>query len=275
MKEFRLDYSFRMYIRKVKVRMKRNNKWGQELAKTKMLYMEDNYIQTFEAKVITVGENYVVLDQTAFYPEGGGQECDKGSLMFDNQAIAIIMVKRESGEVRHYLENFEKLPAKGDTVKCSLDWDRRLIHMSYHTAIHVLSSFMKEHYKTECVGNNISIRSGRADFNLMESLTSEDLKKIEKGINEIMAKNLSVKITFMPREDAINYLEEKGYQTDYIEMVPKSVKTFRVISVDDYDHASCAGTHVKNTSEIGKVKVVKRRSMGKGKERITLSFEEN
>jgi misacylated tRNA(Ala) deacylase len=240
-----------------------------------MLYMEDNYIQSFEAKVTSAAENYVVLDQTAFYPEGGGQECDKGTLLFDNQTIPIVMVKRESGEVRHYLENFESLPAVGDTVKLKLDWERRLIHMKYHTAIHVLSSYMKEHYNSECVGNNISVRSGRADFNLENALSGEELKEIEKGINDVIAKNLPVKITFMPREEAVSYLEEKGYQTDYIAMVPKSVKTFRVISVDDYDHASCAGTHVKNTSEIGKVKVVKRRSMGKGKERITLSFEEN
>jgi misacylated tRNA(Ala) deacylase len=255
--------------------IKDNNNWGRNLTQTKMLYMEDNYIKSFEAKVIAVGDNYLVLDQTAFYPEGGGQECDKGILLFDDHRITISMVKRDSGEVRHYLENFDKLPDKGDTVNCSIDWERRLIHMRYHTAIHVLSTFMKEHYNTECVGNNISTRNGRADFNLIESLTGEDLKKIENGINEIIAKNLPVKITFMPREDAIKYLEEKGYQTDYIQMVPKSVKNFRVISVNDYDHASCAGTHVKNTSEIGNIKVVKRRSMGKGKERITLSFEEN
>ena len=77
----------------------------------------------------------------------------------------------------------------------------------------------------------------------------------------------------MPREDAIAFLKEKGYQTDYIDMVPKSVKIFRVISVGNHDHASCAGTHVANTSEIGRIKVVKRRSMGKGKERITLALE--
>ncbi len=240
-----------------------------------MLYMEDNYIQSFEATVISFAENYVVLDQTAFYPEGGGQECDTGIMMFDNQTIPIVMVKRESGEVRHYIENSEKLPAIGSKVNCQLDWDRRLIHMKYHTAIHVLSSYMKEHYNSECVGNNISVRSGRADFDLEKALSTDELKKIEEGINEIISQNLPVKITFMPRGDAIKFLEEKGYQTDYIEMVPKSVKIFRVISVDDHDHASCAGTHVKNTSEIGKVKVVKRRSMGKGKERITLSFEEN
>ncbi|MCK5182869.1 MAG: alanyl-tRNA editing protein [Candidatus Heimdallarchaeota archaeon] len=263
-------------MRKVILRwIKDNYHWGRILAQTKMLYMEDNYIKSFEAEVIAVGENYVILDQTAFYPEGGGQESDIGTLLFGNQTITISMVKRDSGEVRHYIEDFENLPVKGETVTCNIDWEKRLIHMRYHTAVHVLSTFMKEHYNTECVGNNISTRNGRADFNLIESLTGEDLKKIENGINEIIAKNLPVKITFMPRDDAIKYLEEKGYQTDYIQMVPKSVKTFRVISVNDYDHASCAGTHVKNTSEIGKVKVVKRRSMGKGKERITLAFEEN
>ena len=145
--------------------------------------------------------------------------------------------------------------------------------MRYHTAIHVLSTFMKEHYNAEVVGNNISVRNGRADFYPLSALSDDQLKKIENGINEIIAKNLPVNISFMPRDEAKSYLEEKGYQTDYIEMVPKSVKTFRVISVGDYDHASCAGTHVANTSEIGRVKVIKRRSIGKDKERIILALE--
>jgi len=239
---------------------------------TTMLYMQDNYIKTFDAQVVSVGENYVVLDKTAFYPLGGGQESDQGILKFNEQSNVITSVRRESGEVRHFLENLEILPKVRDTVTCELDWERRYTHMRYHTAIHILSRYMQLEFDAEVVGNNISTRNGRADFNLTVALTNEELQKIELGVNEIIKKNLSVELNFMPRADAISFLNEKGYQTDYIDMVPASVKTFRIISVGDYDFASCAGTHVANSSEIGVIKVIKRRSLGVGKERITLAL---
>ncbi|NHJ47884.1 MAG: alanyl-tRNA editing protein [Asgard group archaeon] len=245
------------------------------MAKTEMLYMQDNYVKAFDAEIIAKGDDYLVLNRTAFYPEGGGQESDVGTISFKGNTFTISKVKtdRETREVKHIIADSLNLPEIGDEVHCKLDWDIRLIHMRYHTALHVLSTYMKEHFNAEVVGNNISIRNGRADFAPLDALTPEQMKTIEDGVNEIIAQNLPVKISFMPRDEAKTFLKEKGYQVDYIEMVPKSVKTFRVISVGDYDHASCAGTHVANTSEIGKIKVVKRRSIGKGKERITLAFE--
>jgi len=243
------------------------------MARTEMLYMHDNYIRSFAPTITATGEDYVVFNETAFYPEGGGQECDIGTMSYDKTTMNITKVKRDSGEVRHYFSDAENLPEVGKVVSCELDWERRLIHMRYHTAIHILSTYMKEKFGADVVGNNISTRNGRADFNIVEALTNEQLKSIEEGVNATIAENLPVHLNFMPREEAKTFLEDKGYQTEYFEMVPKSVKTFRVISVGDYDHASCAGTHVVNTSEIGKILVVKRRSMGKGKERITLALE--
>ena len=238
-----------------------------------MLYMEDNYLKTFSAKVIAVGEDYVVLDQTAFYPLGGGQESDSGSLTNNGKTFTIKNVRKDQGQVKHFLTEKEDLPKVGDTVECVLDWDKRFTHMRYHTAIHVLSRYMQLTYNADVLGNNISTRKGRADFNLEKALTEDELKEIETGVNEIIKKNLPVEIKFMPREEAKAFLEEHGYQTDYIEMVPAAVKIFRVISVGDYDFASCAGTHVANTSDIGTIRITKRRSMGQGKERITLALD--
>ena len=241
--------------------------------KTTMLYMEDNYTKKFEAKILKTGEDYIVLDKTAFYPLGGGQESDTGIMRYQGSIYKIKNVRRESGEVRHFIENPEILPQKGEKVECELDWEKRHIHMRYHSAIHVLSRYMQLEYNADVVSNNISTRSGRADFNLIEALTQDDLQKIEQEVNKLIEKNFPIEINFIPREEAIIFLKEKGYQTDYIDMVPPSVKIFRIISVGDYDYASCAGTHVANTSEIGKIKIVKRRSMGLGKERIVLSLE--
>ncbi|HUT81757.1 MAG TPA: alanyl-tRNA editing protein [Candidatus Bathyarchaeia archaeon] len=243
------------------------------MTKTEMLYMQDNYIRSFTAKVEVKGDSYVVLDQTSFYPEGGGQECDIGTLSYKDITLTINKVLRDSGEVKHFILETDKMPEIGEVVKCELDWGRRYIHMRYHTAIHILSTYMKEKYNADVVGNNISTRNGRADFNLVKALTDDQLKSIEKGINEIIAQNLPIHINFMPREEAKKFLAEKGYQIDYIEMVPKSVKIFRIISAGDYDHASCAGTHVANSKEIGKIQIVKRRSIGVEKERIFLALE--
>ncbi len=244
-----------------------------QMPKTAMLYMEDNYIKDFDAKVLAVGEDYIVLDKTAFYPEGGGQESDSGTITYSDKILTVTKVKKESGDVKHFIAEKESLPVVDSTIHCTLDWDKRLIHMRYHSAIHILSTYMKEHFDADVVGNNISERNGRADFDLPGALTDDQLKGIETGVNSIISQNLPINITFMPREEAKIFLKEKGYQVDYIEMVPASVKIFRIISVGDYDHASCAGTHVANTSEIGTIKVIKRRSMGKNKERITLALD--
>lgn len=240
---------------------------------TTMLYMKDNYLKTFSAKVSAVGEDYVVLNQTAFYPLGGGQESDSGTLTCNETVLTIRSVRRDQGLVKHFLAETESLPKVGDKVECSIDWEKRVIHMRYHSAIHVLSRYMQLEYNTDVLGNNISTRNGRADFHLENALTEEQLKEIEDGVNEIIGQNLPIEINFMPREEAVIFLKEHGYQTDYIDMIPSSVKTFRIISVGDYDFASCAGTHVANTSDIGKIKITKRRSMGKGKERITLALD--
>ncbi|HUU78923.1 MAG TPA: alanyl-tRNA editing protein [candidate division Zixibacteria bacterium] len=244
------------------------------MAKTEMLYMQDNYLKKFSARIISTGENYVVLNQTAFYPLGGGQESDTGIMLHQGRTFTITSVRRESGDVRHFFTETEGIPKKDEIVECELDWEKRFTHMRYHSAIHVFSRYMQLEYKADVVGNNISIRSGRADFHLENSLTQEDLQKIEDAVNNLIEQNFPININFMPREEAIKFLNEKGYQTDYIDMVPPSVKIFRIISVGEYDYASCAGTHVSNTSEIGRIKIVKRRSMGVGKERITLTLEQ-
>jgi misacylated tRNA(Ala) deacylase len=102
----------------------------------------------------------------------------------------------------------------------------------------------------------------------MSKITSEELKELSAQINEIISSNMPVSISFLPREEAIAFLREKEYQTKYLDMVPKSVQNFRIISIDDYDFAACAGTHVRNTSEIGQISLEKTENKGKLRERI-------
>ena len=140
--------------------------------------------------------------------------------------------------------------------------------MRFHTAQHVLSRYLSIHYDIETVGNHITPGKSRADYAPLESFDEEMKRKVEAGVNAVLEQNLDVSVEFMEREDAMEFLESRGYPTRYLEMVPTSVKNFRVLVIGDYDAASCAGTHVKNTGEIGKIAIGKSKNVGAGKRRI-------
>jgi Ser-tRNA(Ala) deacylase AlaX len=123
-------------------------------------------------------------------------------------------------------------------------------------------------YGVETVGNSISPNESRADYSPLDSFEDEMKRSVEAGVNSLIRRNLNVEVRFMPRDEAISYLEQRGYQARYLEMVPKSVKEFRVLLIGDYDAASCAGTHVSNTKEIGGIQIGKSKNVGAGKRRI-------
>jgi len=228
--------------------------------------MKDNYLQTFDARVLSSGSKYVVLDRTAFYPEGGGQSSDRGSLTDGSRVVPVIIVRKEEGEIRHNLDG--EPFAAGTSLHGKIDWQSRYECMRFHTAQHILSRYLQLNYDVETVGNNISPGESRADYSPLESFDDEMKRNVEAGVNAIIQQNIDVKIKFMPRSEAISFLEERGYQTRYLEMVPASVKEFRVLIIGDYDAASCAGTHVANTREIGGIQIGKSKNVGAGKRRI-------
>jgi misacylated tRNA(Ala) deacylase len=233
---------------------------------TVLLHMSDNYLKEFDATVINSGQDYIVLDKTAFYPEGGGQSSDQGELSNGARTIPVTDVRKIDGEIRHLVTGptFDV----GETVHGILDWKRRYECMRFHTCQHVLSRYLQIHYGVETKGNNIKPGESRADYTPLESFDEEMKRDVEAGVNAILAQNLPVLIKHMPRSEAIAYLQEREYQTRYLEMVPKSVEEFRVLLIGDYDAASCAGTHVANTSEIGKIKIGKSKNVGAGVRRI-------
>jgi misacylated tRNA(Ala) deacylase len=234
---------------------------------TELLHMRDNYAKEFEAEIVTVGDDYVVLDRTAFYPEGGGQSGDRGTLTSSGSSATVRTTVKQEGSVKHLLED-EFDFGVGDTVKGILDWEWRYECMRFHTAQHVLSRHLQLVYGLETIGNNISPGRSRADYSPLEELSNEMKADIENGVNEVLARKLDVDIRFMPRADAIAFLQESGYQTRYLEMVPNSVTEFRVVVIGDYDASSCAGTHIANTGEIGEISIGKTKNVGAGKRRI-------
>lgn len=233
---------------------------------TELLHMSDNYVKEFDATVINSGDGYVVLDKTAFYPEGGGQSSDHGELSNGESTVAVKEVRKIEGEIRHLIDGRQF--AIGDTIHGIIDWERRYECMRFHTCQHVLSRYLQINYGVETKGNNIKPGKSRADYTPLESFGEEMKREVEAGVNAILSQNLPVEIRNMPRDEAIAFLEEREYQTRYLEMVPKSVEVFRILLIGDYDAASCAGTHVANTSEIGSIQIGKSKNVGAGVRRI-------
>ncbi|MFW9800245.1 MAG: alanyl-tRNA editing protein [Candidatus Thorarchaeota archaeon] len=238
---------------------------------TDLLYMKDNYLRDFDATIKKVSEDYVVLDKTAFYPLGGGQASDKGSLSDGKSLLTIHEVRKVEGEIGHFTKDDISFVADV-SVHGKLDWEWRYECMRFHTTQHVLSRYLQLNYGLETVGNMITPGKSRADYSPLEDFGEEMKREVEAGVNSILTQNLDVVTQFMVRQEAIEFLQDRGYQTRYLEMVPESVAEFRVLVIGDYDAASCAGTHVSNTSEIGNIQIGKSKNVGAGKRRIYFSL---
>lgn len=236
---------------------------------TEVLYMGEwrgdesvenpNYIREFDANVAKRGETFVVLDRTTFYALGGGQPSDTGSLKWDGGETKVTEVLKK-GEIRHFVDEIPEI----DQVQGVLDWDPRYARMKMHTAQHVLSSVVYRLYRARTAGNQIHADHSRVDFQPIK-FEEEDLTKVEEECNDIVSRAVPVFIY----EETRPALEEKMTEQRYIlDMIPKSIPKLRVVDILDMDICPCAGTHVKNTSELGKVHILERRSKGKDIDRI-------
>lgn len=234
---------------------------------TELLYMKDingNYIKEFDAKVVKKKDNYVVLDKSAFYPLGGGQPSDTGIIRWEGGESRVAEVQKK-GIIKHIVSG--ELP-EGD-VHAELDWDKRYAHMKMHTAQHVISGVVYDLYNARTVGNQIHADYSRVDFYPI-SLADEDLKKIEDASNEVIQRNSQVKIY----EEERDSLEKR---TDplrsNLDLIPSSIKNLRIVEIEGFDVCPCAGTHVKTTEELGRLKIIKKENKGKDKERILYTLK--
>ena len=237
---------------------------------TESLYMEDidsNYIKEFEARVIRNGDNFVVLDRTAFYPEGGGQPSDTGMIRWNGEESKVVKVEKK-GDIIHRLEG--EVPGEGTEVSCKLDWEKRYEHMKLHTAQHLFSAVVYEEHKGETVGNQIYTDYSRVDFEPVD-LSDEDIQNIEDKINEIIDDAVPVKIYEEDRSVLEDEIEEGRVN---LSLLPKSIKKLRVIDISGHDICPCAGTHVKNTEEIGGVTITNVENKGKNRQRIYYELTE-
>ena len=237
---------------------------------TKILYMDDmegNYIKEFDAIVTRKKSDYVALDQTAFYPLGGGQPSDTGCLEWDDNKVRVKDVIKKGDTVKHILDG-EKPPV-GTKVHGTIDWEKRYGHMKMHTAQHILSGIIFDKFNARTVGNQIHADYSRVDFDKVR-FTDDDLKLIENKFNEIVGKNLPVKIY---EEDRASLEKRVDQQRAHLDLLPKFITKLRIVEIEGFDICPCAGTHVRNTSEIPKIDKIKRETKGKDRERIIYSLQ--
>ncbi len=168
---------------------------------TEKLYLKDSYVKEFEAKVTSVNQDTVELDSTAFFPTGGGQLCDTGTIMCYRKNYKVIEVKKLGDSVLHILENAEGL-AVGDMVKGTIDWKRRYALMRLHTALHVMDAVVVKNYSNgQITGGQIYEHKARIDFD-MEGVSRELVEKIIAESQKIVDEGHPVTIRFLSKDEA-------------------------------------------------------------------------
>jgi len=235
---------------------------------TKKLYLESieaAYEDEFSAKVLAIEENKIVLDQTLFYPLGGGQNWDLGTLEGPNGQMDIIEVRgRES--IYHTVDDSFELDV-GDEVRGKIDFDRRYAHMRMHTAQHLVSGIAYEMFDgVRTVGNQIHTEKSRIDFKPIQ-FTEDMLFNLQEAVNEQIQQGLEVTDSQMTRSEVNSIMPEDRTNMD---LLPSFINDLRVITIgNQQDLCPCAGTHVRNISEIKGLEFIGKKSKGKGTQRVT------
>jgi misacylated tRNA(Ala) deacylase len=227
---------------------------------TELLYLRDAYLREFDARVVEARGNDIALDRTAFYPTGGGQPHDTGTLG-DGRVVS---VWKEGSVVWHALEG--PSPAVGDTVDASIDWPRRHALMRTHSALHVLCGVIWNEWGKAVTGGNMEPLAARMDFEF-DPLPEGFGAKVEELVNAELAAGRPIEVSFLPRTEA---LADADLIRTKVNLIPPSVDEIRVVDIVGLDKQADGGTHVRTTDEVGRIKVLKTESKGKGNKRIRL-----
>lgn len=235
---------------------------------TELIYQTDSYVKEFDATVTGVDEEQhgIYLDRTAFYPGGGGQPHDSGTIIADGATYVVSKVARGN---LHILEG-DTLPSVGSVVKGRLDWDRRYKLMRTHTAMHILCGSVWRDYGASVTGGNMEPLKGRMDFEF-ERMEKELVSEIEATINAEMAKGYDVRVKILPREEAFQIPDLIRTK---INLLPEGISEVRTVELVGLDLQADGGTHVANTREVGRIRVTDYKSKGGINKRIYIELEE-
>ncbi|MEO8267187.1 MAG: alanyl-tRNA editing protein [Ilumatobacteraceae bacterium] len=230
---------------------------------TELVYLRDAYLTEFDAVVVDVRDGAVALDRTAFYPTGGGQPHDTGLLA----GLAVIDVRKDGDHVWHSVAE-GLLPSVGDTVHGVVDWPRRHQLMRTHSALHVLCGVIWNEWRVPVTGGNMEPLSARMDFEF-DPLPPGFGTRVEQLVNDELAADRPIEVSFLPRSTAV--MDEDLIRTK-VSMIPESVPEIRVVDIVGLDKQADGGTHVRSTAEVGRIRIVKTESKGKGNKRVRLEI---
>jgi misacylated tRNA(Ala) deacylase len=233
---------------------------------TKLLYQTDSYLTKFQARVegIDPDTRGVVLDQTAFYPGGGGQPADDGTLLAGGVRFPVIRAQKTPMGVMHLLGGENILPAVGAEVEGELDWDRRYKLMRTHTAMHILCGVVFRDFGALVTGGDMEPLRGRMDFEF-ETLQKELIQVIEAAVNKEIQMKRDLRVAILPRQEAFQIPDLIRTK---INLLPEGITEVRVVEIQGLDLQADGGTHVHNTAEVGTMRIADYKSKGKINKRI-------
>jgi misacylated tRNA(Ala) deacylase len=230
---------------------------------TELLYLRDAYATRFSATVDEVREGAISLDQTLFYPTGGGQPHDTGVLA----GLRVTEVRKEGQQVWHSVEG-GPLPEVGATVEGDIDWDRRHRLMRTHAALHVLCGVIWNEWHVPVTGGNMEPLSARMDFEF-DPVPEGFAARIEELVNAEFAADRPIVVGFLPRDTAV---QDADLIRTKVSLIPESVTEIRVVDIVGLDKQADGGTHVRSTAEVGRLKVLKLENKGKGNKRVRVEI---
>lgn len=233
-------------------------------------YYQQPYAREFEAEILEIGADglTVTLDQSAFFPGGGGQPCDLGWFTIEGEEYSVTEVFQEEDFIRHKLDRALPSDFKGRGVNARLDWERRYGHMRHHSALHVLNGVAYHQYGALVSGAQVYGDRARIDLS-MEDLAADKIEWLERESNEAIQKAL----TLIPRELTAAEAAEMPELIRTLNAMPPQKSKIRMMEIAGLDRQFCGGTHVASTLEIGTLKIIGTRSKGKSNKRIEIALE--
>ncbi|MBW2471861.1 MAG: alanyl-tRNA editing protein [Deltaproteobacteria bacterium] len=238
---------------------------------TDRIYSTDAYARAMEAIVVgtDTDDGRVLLDRTVFYPGGGGQPHDTGTLNIGDDRLEVVRVTQDADGVWHWIEG--SLPGVGTALSGHIDWDRRYRLMRTHTALHALCGVVWNRFHSPVTGGNMQPGEGRLDFDIPD-WTAEELPVVERELNEELARRRAVEVSFLPRNAAD---EDPSLIRTKVNLLPPTIEEVRVIDIVGLDRQADGGTHVGETGEVGRITIPKAENKGRGFRRIRVRLDED
>jgi misacylated tRNA(Ala) deacylase len=234
---------------------------------TQLMHQTDSYLAEVRANVVAVDGQAVALDRTIFYPGGGGQVPDTGTLESNGVLMPVVEVKKKDDAIWHTVEGTP--PAVGSEVTCRLDWPHRYQVMRTHTAFHILCGVIFKVYGAHVTGGNMKPLEGRMDFEL-EHMTGNFASDVEEKINAEVQAARDIRVAIHPREEAFQIPDLIRTK---INLLPEGINEVRTVEIEGLDLQADGGTHVANTREVGYIHVVGHESKGKINKRLRIALD--